>query len=89
MEDAHKSRVDEQTHHRLMSERDEHMAWCKQRALDYLELGDVPSAISSMLSDLSKHPETVEIGIAMSGYGLFMAMNRDEDDARRFIEGFR
>jgi hypothetical protein len=69
--------------------RDEHIAQCKSVALDYLDRGDVPSAISSMLSDLSKHPETREISTTMSGLGLFVAINHDEDEARRFIEGFR
>lgn len=38
--------------------RDEHLAWCKKRALEYAILGDYNQALISMMSDLSKHPET-------------------------------
>lgn len=38
--------------------RSEHLAWCKQRAIEYLDNGNPSDAIRSMLSDLSKHPET-------------------------------
>lgn len=38
--------------------RAEHMAWAKQRALEYVERGELSSAIASMISDLGKHPET-------------------------------
>ena len=40
-----------------MITRDEHMEWCKKRALEYLPL-DPQQAITSMLSDLTKHPDT-------------------------------
>jgi hypothetical protein len=38
--------------------RDEHLEWAKQRALEYLDMSDPQQAFTSMLSDLSKHPET-------------------------------
>lgn len=38
--------------------RTEHLQWAKNRALEYVELGDFPQAIASMHSDLNKHPET-------------------------------
>jgi hypothetical protein len=68
---------------------DEHLAWCKKRALEYLDRGDVTNAIASMLSDLSKHEETKAIGKSLGPMGLVHAMNRDIAGARRFIEGFR
>jgi len=34
------------------------MAWCKERANEYLAHGDVSNGVTSMLSDLDKHPET-------------------------------
>ena len=40
------------------SSRAEHLAWCKQRALEYCDAGDVDQAFASMASDLGKHPET-------------------------------
>lgn len=39
--------------------RQEHLTWCKQRALEYVDAGDLQQAFASMLSDLGKHPETV------------------------------
>ena len=71
--------------------RAEHMRWCKRRALEYLDQPDgpdVPNAIASMLSDLSKHRETAAAGRAMGPIGLSYAMAHDTEGARRFIEGF-
>ena len=38
--------------------RAEYLAWCKKRALEYVDAGDVPNAFASMGSDLGKHKET-------------------------------
>ncbi len=38
--------------------RSEHLQWCKDRALEYLESGDPQSAFASMVSDVMKHEET-------------------------------
>jgi hypothetical protein len=37
--------------------RAEHLQWAKDRALAYVETGDLASACASILSDLSKHPQ--------------------------------
>ena len=37
--------------------RAEHLAWAKQRALQELERSGIVDALTSMLSDLGKHPE--------------------------------
>ena len=37
-----------------MKTRDEHLAWCKQRALKIFASGDSGGAIASMLRDLQK-----------------------------------
>lgn len=69
--------------------RSEHLDWCKQRALEYVDRGDLPNAFASMMRDLSKHPETanhigIELGmVAMMGGDLGTA-----DAMRTFIEGF-
>jgi hypothetical protein len=68
---------------------EEHIAQCKSAALAYLDDGDHVSAITSMLSDLSKHPETREMGKMFSPLGMFAAASGDPDECRRFIEGFR
>jgi hypothetical protein len=40
--------------------RSEHLAWCKQRALAYLEpkFNDAKGALASFISDMRKHEET-------------------------------
>jgi hypothetical protein len=45
-----------------MTTREEHMTWCKRRALQYVDAGDPDQALQSMLSDLGKHPETANHG---------------------------
>jgi hypothetical protein len=72
-----------------MRTRDEHLEWCKQRAREYLREGNMSEAITSMLSDLSKHPETRGAGEKMAMLGMLFIAQRDERGARDFIEGFR
>jgi hypothetical protein len=69
--------------------RDEHLAWCKKRALEYLDLGDVANAVASMGSDLRQHEELKGIGDKMAPLGLLYAINNDVEGARRWIVGFR
>lgn len=70
--------------------RDEHLEWCKQRARKYLDDGDIKNAVTSMLSDLSKHSETSEL--AAGGFaqvGMHTILMGDMQLAHRFVEGFR
>ena len=69
--------------------REEHLDWCKERANEYLDRGDVVNGIASMLSDLNKHSETRTIGAATTPSAMLCAVNRDMDGARRFVNGFR
>jgi len=69
--------------------RDEHIAFCKQRANEYLDRDDVKNGVTSMLSDLLKHPETRDVGKAMAMIGMLCIMENDLHGARRFVEGFR
>ena len=69
--------------------RTEHMAWCKKRALEYVDRNDNQQAFASMISDLGKHPETQE----HVGIGLGRELNRaghlsTAHEMRKFIEGF-
>lgn len=69
--------------------REEHLAWCKQRALDYCDLGDVNQAFASMASDMDKHPETKGHVAINLGLGLLLSGNLSNPEAmRNFIEGF-
>ena len=69
--------------------RQEHIKWCKDRALQYVEAGDLDNAYASMASDLGKHPETANhIGIQL---GLMLLMNEKlntKEEMRTFIGGF-
>jgi hypothetical protein len=38
--------------------RDEHLDWCRKRALEHLDAGDLTRAVASMASDLKTHPDT-------------------------------
>lgn len=38
--------------------RAEHLQWCKDRAIEYVNAGDLKNAFTSMVSDIMKHPET-------------------------------
>jgi hypothetical protein len=69
--------------------RAEHIAWCKQRALEYVERGDLQNAVVSMLSDLRKHPETENhIGGKMGAMMLMGGHLKRPDEVRNWIEGF-
>lgn len=72
-----------------MKTREEHLAWCKQRALEYCDRGQPTEAITSMLSDIRKHPETDSPALTQMTMGLMMvgALSSTEQ-ARRHINGF-
>lgn len=69
--------------------RQEHLDWCKKRALEYVDHGDLQNAVASMMSDLRKHPETESSTNGILGQlGLIAAMSNDEREVRRYITGF-
>jgi len=68
--------------------RSEHLTWCKQRAHEYLAHGDVVNAVTSMLSDMNKHPETRLESGTLAMLGMVAIQSGDEREARRFIDGF-
>ena len=69
--------------------RKEHLDWCKERALAYVDRGDTQQAFASMTSDLSKHPETAGNPAIMLGMQQMMSgLLSGVDDMRRFINGF-
>lgn len=72
-----------------MMTRQEHLDWCKARAREYLDAGDVGQAVVSMLSDIRKHPETKDHSAIHLGVSMLFAGHLDTvDKARHFIEGF-
>lgn len=72
-----------------MTTREEHLAFCKQRALEYVEVGDLPGAAASMGSDLMSHPETQTFGPEIIFMGAMEAQAGDPEKVRRWIEGFK
>lgn len=65
--------------------RQEHLKWCKQRALEYVAQGDTQGALASMTSDLGKHPETSS-SVLICMLGLMETGSKER--MKRFIEGF-
>lgn len=41
-----------------MESRENHLNWCKQRAMEYVNAGDLKNAFASFQSDMGSHPET-------------------------------
>lgn len=68
--------------------RAEHLEWCKQRAREYVDRGELDAAVISMLSDLNKHEETEALSGPMFLIGVATIRTGDALQVRRFIEGF-
>lgn len=69
--------------------RAEHLQWCKQRALEYVDRGDLPTAYASMVSDLGKHPETRNHFAIPLGTSLLLGGHLENKfQMRNFINGF-
>lgn len=69
-------------------DRQSHLDWCKKRAHEYLARGDVQNAVTSMLSDMNKHPETELKSPALTMLGMMAIQSGSTTDAKRFIDGF-
>ena len=72
-----------------MTTREEHLNWCKQRALRYVDENDLRQAWASMASDMSKHPETRD-HLALS-LGMMLMLGGGlgtQKEMRDFINGF-
>ena len=72
-----------------MEPRAEHLKWCKDRALEYLDAGDLNQAFTSFQSDMTKHPETknhaaLQIAILL----LFGGHLSTDKEMRDWINGF-
>ena len=74
----------------MTATREEHMDWCKQRALAYVDRGELHNAFNSLATDLSKHPETRDhAAIELGMMRLVAGQLETEAEMRRFIEGMR
>lgn len=71
--------------------RAEHLAWCKARAIELVDAGELAGAVASMTSDMEKHPETSLAGptaMFLMMAGGMAATNGDTAGVRRWVEGF-
>lgn len=72
--------------------REKHLAWCKQRALEYIDRGDLINGVTSMISDMNKHDETrISPTGALGMLGILalqQATQGDSEGVKRFVKGF-
>lgn len=75
----------------MATTRAEHLAWCKQRALKYIEAGDLQGAFASFSSDLGKEESTRDSQRIQAELGmpqLMGGMLDTPEKMRNWIEGF-
>ena len=73
-----------------MQTREEYLKRCKEVAMKYVAKGDYNSAVTSMLSDLGKHPETKASadGVLAQLGMLELIRGPTRESITRYIEGF-
>jgi hypothetical protein len=72
-----------------MTTRAEHLQWCKDRANEYVERGELEYAFNSMVSDLGKHDDTRGHPAIQLGVMLFMGGHLNTPgEMKKFIDGF-
>lgn len=67
--------------------RTEHVAWCKKRALEYFNQGDLQNAVASMASDMRKHDEC-QYPALLDHLAMMALINGDRGEVKRWIDGF-
>lgn len=68
-------------------DRAEHLQWCKDRALVYVDEGALEQAVLSLTSDLAKHPDTSSSFKGLESIAI-MSLQEGPDSVRGFINGF-
>lgn len=70
--------------------REEHLKWCKQRAMEYVNAGDNAQAFASMCSDTMKHEETKHhASTNQLGMSLLMAGHLEtKEQMTKWIQGY-
>ena len=70
--------------------RDQHLAWCKRRALEYVGAGDLGQAVAGMASDLKTHPDTDNPALnGLAIIGMMYVTDGDKAAVQHWIERFR
>lgn len=70
-----------------MRSHDEHLQWAKAQAHEYLKIGDAANAMTSMLSDLQKHPDWQAGKLTATIFQLWM-LDQSIENTRKLINGF-
>lgn len=70
--------------------REEHLAWCKKRAIEEIDYsGDPKDGLISMMSDLGKHADTQgHAGIMLCTMMMLSGQLKTRQEAVNFINGF-
>lgn len=71
--------------------RDEHLTWCKKRALAYVAIDDLRGAFASMCSDVLKHEET-KVHASTNELGMMLLLGghlATREQMTKWIEGYR
>lgn len=68
---------------------DEHLAWCKQRALAHVDKGDLEEAVLSMAIDIQTHPENRMDERTLDALVLATRFHWHPNGIREWIGGFR
>lgn len=68
--------------------REAHLGWCKNRAMEYFNAGDLENAVASMVSDLGKREDT-RCNPSLALLGMMYVMKYDFAGVKHWIEGFR
>jgi len=71
--------------------RSEYLQWCKDRACELLDKGEVQQAFESMCSDVMKHPKTMHHQVTNMDGRLLLAIGVLDcpDEMRKWINGYR
>lgn len=71
--------------------REEHIEWAKKRAIEEMDFYNDPSkGIISMMSDLTRHPETYSQALmSLCALQLLMKPKMTKQEVIDFINGFR
>lgn len=71
-----------------MQTRKEYLDWAKQRAIEYVQAGDIPNAWTSFVSDLANDERTNDHpAIMMGNQLLFGGLLSTKEQMKEFIEG--
>lgn len=72
-------------------DRAKHIAWCQQRAMEYVDQGMLSQALAGLVADLTKFPHTTDTSMALRimQEGRPVALSGDAEAMRAFIRGVR